>query len=922
MSLFFLVFIATALQAQNTNYKFEYITMQDGLSQSTVNSILQDSTGFLWFATQDGLNRYDGLEFRVFKHNPFDGNTQSQNWVHVMVETEPGVLWLGTWGEGLNRFDTVNRRVTRFKHTPGDNDSLINNNIRALGADSTGTLWVGTKGGLDRLAPGSTTFTHYRHISGDPTSLSHNEVTAIYRDRTGTLWVGTSKGLNRFDSRSGRFHRFHHRPGAPESLSGNSISAITGDRSGNLWVGTRFNGLNRFIPGQNRSQRFKHHPDDPGSLCSNTVSSLLIDRSGSLWVGTGNIETTGNGLSRLTVNEHTIQWEITNYRSKPDGVTGTSNYSPYLSDSSILSIHEDRGGSIWFGTRRWGLDKLSKRKAKFRHYVHKPNTSDSLIDNFVLSFHEDAGGGIWIGTFSGELNYFDRETRRFTHYKTGQRPGSGGDSIWGIFSDSPGILWLCTGKSGINRFNTKTGAVTVFNHDPGDPFSISSNTAVPIIKDSSGLLWIGTWEGGLNLMDRETGKFYHYPITPASPVKDETIISIYEDKQKALWLCTYGKGLVKATKSKGKGDKPVELHFLSYRHDPDDKTSISSDYVFSILETKTGGKTVLWVGTEHGLNRFDRAAGTFTCFSEADGLSNNLIYGIVPAGRDLWLSTNNGLSQFNTRTSAFRNFDTSDGLQGKEFNQGAYLKSRGGEIFFGGVNGINTFFPDRFPRNPNVPPIVVTRFVKFNTPVTFPRAVYAVDRIRLNYQDRFFGFEFAALDFENPAKNRYAYQLEGFNDEWIDLGHKHEITFAGIEPGEYTLRVKGSNNDGLWNEEGTSLVIVIIPPFRQTWWFRVSLLLLISFLVFTWHRSRMKRLSLQLKTEKEMHTLFTKLKISAREQEIIQLILKGKSNKEIEDTLFISLPTVKSHIYRIYKKVGVKSRLELIRFFQQSVQGD
>jgi len=853
-----MVLAAAGVQAQSPDYKFEYITMEDGLSQSSVNCTIQDSTGFLWFGTQSGLNRYDGYEFRVFKHNPFDSNSITDNWVQVMLETEPNVLWLGTWSEGLNRFDTVNKEITRFIHTPGNKKGLIHNSIRALCRDLEGALWIGTRGGLDRLEPGSETFTHYLPIPGDPTSLSHTEITAVYRDQNNTLWIGTSKGLNRFNRGTGTFTRFFHHTEDPGSLSSDNITAIAGDKKGNLWVGTKNSGLNRMLPGQNRFQRFQHAPEVPASLCSNTVSSLLIDTGGSLWVGTGNIETHGNGLSRLNFNKDTSRWEITNYRYNPPGAAGASVPTHYLSDRTIQSIFEDRGGNLWFGTFQGGINKLNRRRAKFRHFAHDPENPYSISDNSVLSFHEDEAGRMWIGTYSGGINRFDRENSRFIHYAFDHSipDTTRSDSIWAIFSDRPGQLWLGTGGSGIILFYPDTGTFTPFANDRDDPIRMNSNTVTCIKEDRSGFLWIGCWNGGLYLVDKKTKKFHHYPTTPR-PGVNESILEIFEDSQGVLWLGSYGKGLIKTVKSNGDGQRPVTLHFNTFQRKEGDKNSISSDYVNCILEAADEGKKYLWLGTTYGVNRFDREAGTFTCFSEDDGLCNNLVYGMVPDGEDLWLTTNGGLSRFNSRTLTFENYDTGDGVQGMEFNQCAYIKSSGGEIFVGGINGINIFFPGNVPRNPNVPPIVITRINTFDTPVLFPKAVNAMDHIRLSYKDRFFSFEFAALDYENPGKNRYAYKLEGFNDNWIQCGGRRYISFSNLSGGEFTFRVKGSNNDGVWNEEGASIHISITSPFIQTWWFRglAALLLMGLFIAVLHFRTR------HLKQEMDKKHLEDQLKL-------------------------------------------------------------
>jgi two-component system sensor histidine kinase ChiS len=862
---FILLFEAgIGLQSKSPVYHVEYLTIDDGLSQGSVNCILQDSTGFLWFGTQDGLNRYDGCEFKIFKNLPFDSNSLSHNWIQTMIESEPGVLWLGTWSNGLNRFDTLNNRVTRWKHTPGDNTGLSSDRIRALYRDSSGVLWIGTwGGGLDRLDPGTAagTFTHYKNIPGNPASLSHNEVSSIYEDSAGNLWIGTTKGLNRFDRQTGQFTRFYHKVDDPDSLSGPEISVITGDFQGNLWVGTLKSGLNRFICSENRFERFRHQPQDPNSLCSDTVSNLLIDNEGHLWVGTGYFEAPGSGISRLTFNEGTGKWEITYSGYKRKAGTSVSMFIEDLKAQTFLSSAEDSGGNIWFGTLQPGLAKLSKRRVKFSHYFHDADNPNSLSDKAVMAIYEDAAGILWLGTHSGDLNRFDRKNNRFTHYKyePDNPTGISSNSIFKIYCDRSGYFWLGT-NNGLDRFNPGTELFTHFD-DPDNRFRISGNPIIlDILEDSSGNLWLGMWGGPLIHLDRNTGKFTAYPFVSDSSSQQVDILDIYEDKNKDLWLCTYGKGLVKVIKSGGNQENPLSLEFQFYSHNEEDKTSISSDYVAAMLETGSGD---MWIASNFGVNRFHKETGTFTCFSEADGLCNNLGYGIVADGDDLWLSTNGGLSQFNTKTLTFRNFDTSDGVQSMEFNSGAYFKSRSGEIFLGGVKGFNAFYPQQVSRNTHVPPIVITGFSTFDTPMTFDHPFHALEEIRLTHKDRFFAFEFAALDFENPGKNRYAYKLEGFNNDWIECGSRRYANFTNLSGGEFVFRVKGSNNDGVWNETGAAIRIYITPPFWKTWWFMGLGVMLVIGIFFLLLHLRTRHLKQKMEKERLENELKLKTDFTA-----------------------------------------------------------
>lgn len=439
-----------------------------------------------------------------------------------------------------------------------------------------------------------------------------------------------------------------------------------------------------------------------------------------------------------------------------------------------------------------------------------------------------------------------------------------------IVEDHPGLL-VGTAGGGLNIFDTQTEIFTRCQHDPNNPTSLSHNYIPVIYKDREGGIWIGTWGGGLNQLDKQEKAFSHYQAST------------------------------------------------------DDPYSLSDNDVFSLCEDRAGN---LWIGTSGGgLNRFDRENKRFIHYTTRDGLPNNIINGILEDSQGcLWLSTNRGISRFNPSTKVFKNYDLRAGIQGQKFNLGAYYKNQTGEMFFGGVNGLNSFYPDRITGNLNIPPVVITHFKRFNQPVTIggdsplQKHISYTSELTLSYRENFFSLEFAALDYTNPSQNQYKYKMEGLHNDWVYLGTKHDVNFAGLPPGEYIFRVKGSNSDGTWNEEGTSLKVIITPPFWAAWWFRGLCVILAAALIYLWHQSRLKRLTLQLKTETELERIFRKYNISNREQEIIQLILKGKSNKEIEDSLYISLPTVKSHIYSVYRKLGVKNRLELINFIQKTIK--
>jgi ligand-binding sensor domain-containing protein/signal transduction histidine kinase len=806
--------------ARDNDIKFERLSTERGLSSGVVFCILQDSRGLIWFGTQDGLNKYDGYAFTVYRHSPEDIHSLSDDTVWTIYEDQAGVLWIGTDKGGLNRFDRDNGQFVHYRADQDDPASLSHNSVRAIYEDRSGVLWIGTGGGgLDRFDRETEQFTHYRSRPNDPHGLSHDFVTSIYEDRSGVLWVGTNGGgLDRFDRESEQFVSYQVNPIDPNSLGetyevstdpyspgSNYVMTIYEDRAGALWIGT-WGGLDRFDRDKEQFVHYQNDANDPDSLSHNYVPSIYEDRSGVLWVGTG-----GGGLNRLDrVNERFIH-----YRTDLD--------DPYsLSNDRVWAVYQDRSGVLWIGTGGGGLAKFDMETEKFAHYQTNPNDPYSLSHNNVTAIYEDRSGMIWIGTGGGGLNQFDRQRERFTHYQS-DPDGSfdlSHNTVASIYEDGAGVLWVGT-FGGLNRFDRESDRFYSYQNDPDDPHSLSGNSVRPICEDGSGALWVGT-NRGLNRFDRETEEFIRYQHDPTDPdsLSHDNVLSIYKDRSGVLWIGTFGGGLDRFD--------PASDGFLHYQSDPDDLYSLSDNNVASIYEDQSG---VLWVGTVGGgLNEFDRDRGLFTHYryGEDDGLPSDIVYGILEDDHgNLWLSTNEGLARFDPQGETFKRYDVGDGLQSNEFNSGAYYRSRSGEMLFGGVNGFNIFHPDQITDNPYVPPIVLTLLTQDGFPVDTAKALEDVQEVTLHWPNNFFEFEFAALSFVQPEKNQYAYMLEGFDEDWKYLGTRRFGRYTNLPGRNFTLRVKGSNNDGVWNEQGASVGITVVPPFWATWWFRAVVALLV-----------------------------------------------------------------------------------------------
>jgi signal transduction histidine kinase/ligand-binding sensor domain-containing protein/CheY-like chemotaxis protein len=853
LTISFILFLPLIILSNNLNIKFERISIDQGLSQSNVYDILQDSQGFMWFGTEDGLNKYDGYDFTVYKHDPNNPSSISHNYIWSLYEDRSGVMWVGTWGGGLNKFDRQKDKFTHYHYDPDDSNCLTDNTIMSIIEDKNGLLWIGTMyGGLNKFEPQTGKFTHIKHNPGNPNSLSNNSIITIYEDNSGIIWIGTfGGGLNKFDQEAGQFTHYYYDPDKPYSLSSNIVVSIFEDKFGVLWVGTESAGLNRFDRDNDQFICYQHDPSDPKSLSNNKVIKLYEDEAGIFWIGTW-----GGGLNKFDREKE----QFTHYLNDP--------YNPNsLSNNAINSMYEDRSKVLWIGTFGGGLNKFYREKAQFTNYSQIPDGINVLRNISVWSLYQsnfEEMNELLVGTWDRGLYIVNQNTGTISNYQHDPNDSNSlsHNTITSLFEASltgKNILWIGTSE-GLNRFNRETGQFKRYFHNPDDPNSISDNIVRSICGDKSGNIWIGTRYGGLNKLENKTSKFSRYLNDPNNPscLNHNAVITIFDSKYSGrdiLWIGTYG-GL-------NKFDQKSE-QFTHYIHDPDDPHSINNNIVRSIYEDPSG---ILWVGTYGGLNRFDPSTGQFSYYTEEDGLPSNVINGILEdSSSNLWLSTNNGLSKFNPKTKIFRNYDVNDGLLSNEFNIEACLKSEDGRMFFGSSNGLNIFHPDSIRDNTNIPPIMITDIQIFHKSIPIkreslyqeddgyqlPQHISTLDEINLSYKESIFSFEFSALDYHGPQKNQYAYMMVGVDPDWVYTdAYNRFATYTNLDPGTYIFRVKGSNNDGLWNEEGTSLKIMITPPWWRTTWAYGSYILLLVFAVATTWRAHVKRLRIKHQLEIE-----------------------------------------------------------------------
>ena len=805
------------------NLRFTHLTTDDGLSQGYVTAILQDRRGFMWFGTRDGLNRYDGNSFVVYKNNPSDPASLSSNFIQDLMEDDHGDLWIAT-NAGVNKFDPTTDRFTRYLHDRNNPGSIAGAYVTSIALDSRGFLWFGTEAnGLDKFDPSTGIFTHYPN---DSAGRFVGRITQVIAGRNGDVWFVGERGLFHLSQPAGQITRL------PITANGLSAESVYEDDADNLWMLAiaPIVGLLKYDRQSQRITTYQLAARAAGVLASTTNGgsdngTLVADGQNGLWVPSS------DGLYYFDRRTERFTYRFQHDETDPNS----------LDSNAILSVYRDRGGVLWVGTENAGLNVLNFRQEEFGYYGHRSGDPNSLAAGRVKAIYREPDGVLWVGLFPRILDRLDPSSGQITHY----RPKAGnvntlseGTNVDSIYRDAKGYLWLGGGGSGVDRFDERAGHFKHYRHDPHDPHSIISDNVFTIYGDRDERMWVGQ-QNGLSRYDPRTDAFINYQPVPDKPASlMNWIWVIYQDHSGTLWLGTFGGALLRFD------DKANT--FESYTPDSRDPHRLNGGGLTTIHEDRTG---TIWVGGFDGLYRFNRQTQTFTRYTESQGLPSSTIRCIREDGVGrLWLSTQKGISRFDPRTESFRNYDVSDGLQSNEFSDGCY-QGPDGEMFFGGSNGLNAFFPDAIKDNPYVPPIVITSFRLFNRPVpigpdsVLKKAIPYADSLTLPYRDNVFSFGFAALSYENSHENRYRYRLEGFESGWNEVGSKQRLaTYTNLDPGKYIFRVQGSNSDGVWNERGVSLSVVITPPWWSTNWFRAVCAALFFVLLWGAYQLRVRQL--------------------------------------------------------------------------------
>jgi signal transduction histidine kinase/ligand-binding sensor domain-containing protein/CheY-like chemotaxis protein len=805
---------------------FEHLTMRDGLSMSTIYCILQDSQGYIWLATEGGLNRYDGYTVRQFRRERGNEHGLASDYVWSIAEDSHGDLWLATDGGGVARWDRRTETFQQFRHDPRQPQSLASDGVRALLIDSKGLIWAGTKDhGLDILDPRTGTARHYRHRDSDAYSLPSDAIGALYTDHEGRIWVGSDGGLSRYDATADGFVTYGEAMSAAQ-VSDLRVRAIREDHTGALWIGTVSGGLARLDQNGSRLTVFRHDSSNPRSLSHDHVWSVLEDDAQRLWIATA------DGLDLLDRSSDSF----VRYGHDADNPQS-------LRDADALSLYQDRGGVLWVGTREGGASHWNPRSWLLGHYF-----SDAFRGAQIESFAEDGAGKVWVGTIGAGLIEIDTRTGREHHYGADKSSGSpqlSDDRVMALLNDHQGSLWIGTMSGGLDRLDLASGKLRAYRSTASDPSTLPADGVMALYEDRLGTLWVGTFRGGLASIDRASDKITRYPFgaAAANSLSSSKASAIVEDALGNLWIGTPGGGLNLLERKSG--------HFYAYRRDDRDPTSLSDDTVYALHIDPHGD---LWVGTAGG--GLDRVIGTsakpeavhFENQSGLRGMPSQVVWGIESDRQArLWLSTNNGLARFDTRLHTVKIFHQVHGLQDDEFNVNAHFRSADGILYFGGNHGFNAFSPDLVASGGPAPSVVLTMASKLNQPMTAHELPSATHPLALAYDDKLVTLDFSALDFTSPADNHYSYRLEGFDNDWIDAGTMHRATYANLDAGNYVFKVRAANADGIWSPEGLSIPMHVAAAPWNTLAARLLYVLVgAAILAYLWRFQRQRR-------ERELH---------------------------------------------------------------------
>ena len=790
--------ITLASFSQNVNDSFDTYTMSDGLSNNTISSIFQDSKGFIWIGTQSGLNRFDGRTFILFKNDPLNPNSLSSNCINGMSEDKKGNIWIAT-DNGLNVYNPNTGKFKKYFYNEKNINTIKNNYVYNVFVDSKGFVWVKTLRFLDKLDVKNNTVKHYEHYFDIFNPVAEHANYPIFEDSYGLIWVATNDGLNYFDSEFEQFVRFQSDESNPKALCNNQIRCIYENTKHELWIGTS-NGFCRF---DRKKKIFESFYYDNQKLQKSSVNGIAQDADNNLWIATEQ-----RGLAKFNISDKSFTFYKQN---------GQSDKS--MPSNNIYRLIKDKSGILWIGTR-FGLTKFDSKKRKFNLYRNAPNSQYQLPSNDVTCIYSDLNENIFIGTRNDGICIINRLTKTVKYYNNINRK-SFNDFIYSIYKTHNNQI-LIGSEHGIGIYNREK--------DRFEPYLTKNNCKnyqlldkkriIALCEDANNNLWVGTNQG-LFKYSPKTGNTvaYYYDYSLGITIPSNEINCIYEDKVGTIWIGTES-GLAKYA--------PTKDIFIRVGNERKNNRGLSNLKVNCIEGNEQG---IIWIGTDAGLNRYDIKTGNFSYITEREGLLNDQILSILKDGQKLWLSTNKGIAKYDTKTQKIRSYLLNDGLQGFEYNLNSKCVSPRGEMFFGGANGFNSFFPNQIEDNLLIPNIEITSFVSYNNSGKSIHQINNKHEIYLHSDSKSILIEFAALEYSFPKQNKYKYLMEGLESKWTDSDNRNYASYSNIPPGEYTFKVIGSNCDDVWNQTGTSLKITIETPIWKNKWTILGYIILISFTI-------------------------------------------------------------------------------------------
>jgi ligand-binding sensor domain-containing protein/two-component sensor histidine kinase len=818
MQLVIFLFLITFLISQKSNIRFEAINADNGLSNNSVYAIGQDGKGFLWFGTQDGLNRFDGINFEIFKKSPFDSLSIQDNWIQVIRTDQLGNLWIGTHNGGIVHFDIHQEKLTNYLFSENKN-SVSHNRVWDIFIEDEENIWIGTLNGLNLYNTRTKLFTYFPFISGKEQKEKPYSVNSIKKLSAGELIIGVwNEPLMIFSKQDLKLKAFDETYSSQNKVSSNYIKDLLIDDEV-LWIATYDGGLNKYSFKTKHYTVYRFSYQNKKSISSDLLWNLYKDSRGNIW-----ISSRGGGLNRY--NKTLDNFERFNHNDL-DMLS--------FSHSHATSIFEDKSGLMWFGTAGNGVNKFNNRTEKFI-FIDKYQHPD-LITNNIEEIHHLGNQTYLMGSYDKGLIYYDRNKYQFKHYekKNNYNNEISSNTVWEISQiDTDNFLIGTT--NGINLYNRKKEAFQKISFKKEGQTDIYPNIS-EIVKINNNSFWIGTWGGGLYKINLKEKSYLHYSNSQSidlnRQIPSNYISALYNDKAGILWVGTVDKALFRLL-ANGK----IE----TFDHDPKRNNSISGVYVRSIVQD---ANERVWIGTyDGGLSLFLGVNNTFKHFSLAKGFLSNTIASISLDSKDnLWIGTDKGLVQFNTNDYKTRIFDQSNGLQGNQFNSASLYIKESNELIFSGSKGFNIFNPDSIENNNFIPPVVLTAYRQFDKiPFSNYQIINGKEAIFLEPEQNFIAFEFSSLDYHNPQKNKYQFMMQNLTDKWMESGNRRYVSYSYLEPGEYIFRVRGSNNEGVWNMAGKSLTIIVGAPFYMKWWFQVSSLLFLFIIAFSIYRNRVMQI--------------------------------------------------------------------------------